>query len=186
MIIKENKLSGVYEVTPGPHVDERGFFMRVYDKKVFAAQGIDREWVQENHSRSEKKGIIRGLHFQLPPFTETKLIRVVKGAIFDVFVDLRVDSLTFGKWGSIELSEENRKILFIPKGFAHGFCTQTEVSEVVYKVDNHYTPEAECGIIWDDPDLAVDWPSGDHLLSKKDSLLKTFGDFTRRYGGIKV
>lgn len=186
MIIKENKLPGVYEVTPEQHIDERGFFMRTYDKKLFSDKGIDREWVQENHSRSKKKGIVRGLHFQLPPYAETKLIRVVKGAIFDVFVDLRVGSSTFGKWGSVELSEENRKLLFIPRGFAHGFCTLTEMSEVVYKVDNHYRPEAECGIIWNDLELGITWPVERPFLSKKDMLLKSFRDFVKTYGGIKT
>lgn len=186
MIIKDGKLPGIYEIIPELHVDERGFFMRTYDKKILTAQNIDREWVQENHSRSEKKGIIRGLHFQLPPYLETKLVRVVKGAICDVFVDLRDGSPTFGKWGSVELSEENRKVLFIPRGFAHGFCTLTDISEVLYKVDNHYTPEAESGIIWNDPELAITWTSRDPLLSKKDSKLGTFRDFVKRYGGIKI
>jgi dTDP-4-dehydrorhamnose 3,5-epimerase len=186
MIIKESKLPGVYEITPEPHVDERGFFMRTYDKKLLADRSIDREWVQENHSRSEKKGIIRGLHFQLPPYTETKMIRVIKGSIFDVFVDLRAGSPTFGKWGSAELSEENRKLLFIPRGFAHGFCTLTDVSEVVYKVDNYYRPDAECGIIWNDRELGIAWPAERPFLSKKDATLKSFRDFVGSYNGIKI
>ena len=186
MIVKEYKLPGVYEITPEPYVDERGFFMRTYDKKFLTDLGVDREWVQENHSRSEKKGIIRGPHFQLPPYSETKLVRSIKGSIFDVFIDLREGSPTFGQWGSVELSEHNRKMLLIPRGFAHGFCTLTDVSEIIYKVDNYYSPEAECGIMWCDPELKIKWPVKDPFLSKKDTGNITLRDFMERYGAIKI
>jgi dTDP-4-dehydrorhamnose 3,5-epimerase len=126
-----------------PHVDGRGFFMRTYDKEIFQQHGIERVWVQENHSRSEIKGIIRGFHFQLPPHSETKLVRALKGAVLDVFVDLRKGSPTFGQWDSIELSEANKKMVFIPRGFAHAFCTLTDICEVTYKVDNSYAPDYE-------------------------------------------
>ncbi|NLJ44288.1 MAG: dTDP-4-dehydrorhamnose 3,5-epimerase [Bacteroidales bacterium] len=168
MEFKELNLKGVFEITLMPHVDERGFFMRTYDIDEFRKHGLQREWVQENHSRSERKGIIRGLHFQIEPYSETKLVRCVRGGIFDVAVDLRKGSKTFGKWEGIILSEENKKMFFIPRGFAHGFCTLSEISEVLYKVDNYYSPEHERGLIWNDPDLNINWPVNDPILSVKD------------------
>lgn len=168
MEFKELSIAGLFEIIPTPHSDERGFFMRTFDVKEFKAYGLSREWVQENHSRSEKKGIIRGLHFQKEPLAETKLIRCIRGEIFDVAVDLRKESATFGKWMGMVLSEENRKMFFIPRGFAHGFCTLTEISEVVYKVDNFYSRDHEIGLIWNDPDLNIEWPIKDPILSDKD------------------
>ena len=137
----KRKLSGVYEINLTPHLDSRGFFMRTYDQTLFEKSGLNRKWVQENHSQSAKEGIIRGLHFQLPPFSETKLVRCIKGHIKDVFVDLRQESSTFGQWDSIELSEDNFRMILIPRGFAHGFCTLEKDCEVFYKVDNYYSPE---------------------------------------------
>ena len=160
--------------------------MRVYDEVIFKKYRIHRNWVQENHSRSEKKGIIRGLHFQFPPYTETKLVRCIRGAVFDVFVDLRKGSPTFGQWDCIELSEENKKIIFIPRGFAHGFCTLTDDSEVLYKVDNCYAPECEGGILWNDQDLGIDWPVEKPILSEKDKKNMTFQEFVKRYSYIEV
>ena len=131
MEIIERKIKGVYEIQLKPIGDNRGFFMRTFDINEFNKYGLNKVWVQENHSRSTQKGIIRGLHFQLPPFSETKLVRCINGAVLDVFVDLRKNSPTFGQWDSIELSAENKKMIFIPRGFAHGFCTLTEESEVL-------------------------------------------------------
>lgn len=177
MEILARKLKGVYEISLNPYKDNRGFFMRTFDYEVFKNAGLDRKWVQENHSRSEKKGIIRGLHFQLNPFSETKLVRCIKGAILDVFVDLRIDSKTFGNWDSIELSSENKKMIFIPRGFAHGFCTLTETSEVVYKVDNFYSKQYERGVLWNDPDLGINWPVKEPILSEKDRNNLTLKEF---------
>ncbi|MDQ0216410.1 dTDP-4-dehydrorhamnose 3,5-epimerase [Oikeobacillus pervagus] len=185
MDIKPLTLSGVYEVTLKPQMDHRGHFMRTFDKKIFGKFGIDRNWVQENHSLSTKKGTIRGLHLQLPPFSETKLIRVIKGAVFDVFIDLRKDSPTFGKWDFIELTEDNFKMVLIPRGFAHGFCTLTDHCELMYKVDNFYSPNHEAGILYDDPILNIDWPVSNPILSKKDSRLPLFEDFIKKYNGMK-
>ena len=185
MEIKERKLKGTFEITLNPILDDRGFFMRTFDDTIFRENGIEREWVQENHSRSEEKGIIRGLHFQLPPYTETKLVRCVKGAVFDVFVDLREDSNTFGKWDSIKLSEENKKMIFIPRGFAHGFCTLTEISEVLYKVDNFYNPKYECGLLWNDNDVEIKWPIESPILSEKDRNNKTLREYSSNYGFLK-
>jgi dTDP-4-dehydrorhamnose 3,5-epimerase len=168
-----------------PDISGRGFFMRTYDVDIFRRAGLDRDWVQENHSRSEQKGIIRGLHLQLPPYSETKLVRCVVGRVLDVFVDLRKDSGTFGQWGSIELSAENKKMAFIPRGFAHGFCSLSGISEVVYKVDNFYSPEHEVGLIWNDPDIGIDWPFENPILSEKDQKNMGFKEFVGKYGGIE-
>ncbi|HAF30841.1 MAG TPA: dTDP-4-dehydrorhamnose 3,5-epimerase [Bacteroidales bacterium] len=180
----ERKLTGVFEVTLKPHMDERGFFMRTFDIDLFQKSGLDFNWVQENHSRSEKKGIIRGLHFQLPPYSETKLVRCIHGAVLDVFVDLRKDSLTFGQWDSIELSAENKKMILIPRGFAHGFCTLSDISEVVYKVDNVYSKESERGILWNDPEIGIEWPVNDPVLSEKDKQNLTLAEFVQQYHAI--
>lgn len=184
--LKELKLTGSYEISLEPKEDHRGFFMRTYDDKIFDKKKLNYRWVQENHSLSVEKGVIRGLHFQFPPYAETKLVRVIKGAILDVFVDLRLDSKTFGQWDAIKLSEENRKMALIPQGFAHGFCTLSENCEVLYKVDNFYSPEYEEGISWNDSDLGIDWPVSDPVLSDKDKSLKSLKEFIEEYEGIDV
>jgi len=173
----EQKIKGVIEIKPNPITDSRGFFMRTYDEKIFSDNNVKYNWVQENHSHSERKGIIRGLHFQIEPFTETKLIRCIRGEIFDVAVDLREGSGTFRRWLGINLSEENKKMLLIPRGFAHGFCTLSEISEVVYKVDNYYSPDHEVGLIWNDPDIEIEWPVKDPILSEKDKINITLKEF---------
>jgi dTDP-4-dehydrorhamnose 3,5-epimerase len=183
--IKERKIKSVYEFTLEAHIDARGFFMRTYDSILFQENGIDNNWVQENHSKSEQKGIIRGLHFQLPPFSETKLVRCIVGSVLDVFVDLRKDSDTFGSWDSIELSAENKKMILIPRGFAHGFLTLTDISEIVYKVDNFYSNEYERGLIWNDSRIGIKWPTDNPILSFKDSNNMFFDDYVNDYNGIK-
>lgn len=179
-------MQGTCIVELKPIVDSRGFFMRTYDKRIFDENNINKEWIQENHSRSEKKGTIRGLHFQLPPYCETKLIRCVKGSVLDVFVDLRLNSDTFGKWDSVILSEENKKMAFVPRGFAHGFCSLTDVSEIVYKVDNIYKPEKEIGILWNDNDININWNIENPVLSEKDKKNITLKEFVEKYKGVKV
>ena len=186
MKIKELKLKGVFQITLEPHLDKRGFFMRTYDYKILEQYGLNREWVQENHSKSTQKGIIRGLHFQLAPFSETKLIRAIRGKVMDVFVDLRKGSPTFGHWGSIILSEDTFNCAYIPRGFAHGFCTLSEISEVVYKVDNYYSPENERGIIWNDRSVNINWPEKDPVLSDKDQKNMTLDEFKKKYVGIET
>jgi dTDP-4-dehydrorhamnose 3,5-epimerase len=186
MQITPRKLKNSFEITLSPKVDSRGFFMRTYDQDEFEKFGINNTWVQENHSRSEQKGIIRGLHFQFPPFAETKLVRCIYGAVLDVFVDLRKDSPTFGQWDSIELSAENKKMIFIPRGFAHGFCTLTDISEVLYKVDNVYSAENECGLIWNDPDLNLNWGITNPTLSDKDKKNISFREFVEMYNALEV
>lgn len=182
----EKKLRGAFEVMLKPHLDNRGFFMRTFDDEIFKEQDIERQWVQENHSRSVGKGIIRGLHLQMPPYAETKLIRAIKGEVLDVFVDLRKNSPTFGQWDSVLLSEKKHNCAFIPRGFAHGFCTLSEISEVVYKVDNYYAPEYECGIIWNDQDLKIDWPATNPIISDKDQKNLTLKEFIEKYKSIET
>ncbi len=186
MQFTQRKLTGVWEIQLAPIQDERGFFMRAYDTGLFEQAGLHRQWMQENHSRSERAGIIRGLHFQFPPFAETKLVRCIRGAVLDVFVDLRLGSPTFGQWDALELSETNKKLIFIPRGFAHGFCTLTEESEVLYKVDNVYNREHEGGLLWSDPEIGIDWPVQTPVLSEKDGRNMTFREFVQKYSGIRA
>ena len=182
----KSKLEGAYFIELNPITDSRGFFMRAYDKEIFTQYNLDRNWVQENHSRSEKKGTIRGFHFQFPPFAETKLIRCIKGAVMDVFVDMRLNSKTFGQSDSVELSEDNKKMVFVPRGFAHGFCTLTDISEVIYKVDNVYKSDHECGIIWNDKDINFNWNINEPVLSDKDKRNISLKEFRDKYKGIEL
>ena len=186
MLINKSIIEGVYIITPEPHYDDRGFFMRVYDEDMFLKNDINIKWIQENHSKSVQKGIIRGLHFQLPPYSETKLVRCTKGAVLDLFVDLRKGSKTFGHWDSIELNEVNKKIVLIPKGFAHGLCTLSDESEILYKVDNYYSPSNEVGILWNDKDLNINWPIENPVLSEKDKKNISLKKFIELYNGIEV
>jgi len=186
VIIKERRIKRVFEIQLDPYEDERGFFMRVYDDTIFKKYKIHKKWVQENHSLSVEKGVIRGMHFQLPPHSEAKLIRVINGKIYDVFIDLRKDSSTFGQWDRINLSTENKKMIYIPRGLAHGFCTLTENCEILYKMDNYYAPNSEGSIRWDDPDVGIDWPVSNPIISEKDLKAKSFREFIERYGGLEL
>jgi len=154
-------------IEPKVFEDERGFFMETYKMPDFVAAGIKANFVQDNHSRSAR-GILRGLHYQNPPFAQGKLVRAVRGEIFDVAVDIRKGSATWGKWVGVILSEENKNILYVPEAFAHGFCVLSEIAEVVYKTTNGYSAESEAGIIWSDEDLNIDWPVKEPILSAKD------------------
>lgn len=187
MIIKELEIKGVYEIQLESVADHRGNFTRIFDDKIFTENNLTIKWVQENHSFSTHKNTIRGLHFQFPPHSETKLVRVINGEIYDVFVDLRDKSPTFGKWGSVILSSNNNKMILIPCGFAHGYCTLTNNCEVLYKVDNYYNPNSECGIRWNDPDLNIKFPITvfEPTISAKDSNLKSFKSFVVVYESIK-
>lgn len=185
MTFRENgTIPGVIEIKLEPRRDERGFFMRTFDEMTFMKNGLHRHWVQENHSRSEKKGVIRGLHFQFPPYAETKLIRCIRGSAMDVFVDLRKDSPSFGKWGSVLLSAHEFNMIYIPRGLAHGFCTLEPKSEIIYKVDNAYSPNHECGLLWNDPDLAIPWRVTQPVVSAKDAGNLTLKEFVLKYGAI--
>jgi dTDP-4-dehydrorhamnose 3,5-epimerase len=175
--IEALKLQGTYAIQLHPARDERGYFLRAYDETTFLEHGLTTAWVQENHAFSNKSGIVRGLHFQRPPHAETKLVRVARGAVFDVFVDLRANSPTYGRWDSIDLTAENMKCVYIPKGFAHGYCTLSDDSLVLYKVDSCYAPDAEGGIRWNDSGLAIPWPVESPVLSAKDSQWPSFREF---------
>ncbi len=186
MLITPLKLKGVFEIQLQPREDQRGFFMRSYDEAIFAKFGLNRPWVQENHSLSVKKGTIRGMHFQFPPHAETKLVRVVSGTLFDVFIDLRKDSPTFGQWESIILSAENKKAVYIPRGFAHGNCALTDNVQLLYKVDNYYAPQSEGTIKWNDPDVGIEWPAEEFIVSEKDAQAKGLREFATTHEGLRI
>ena len=162
-------------VEPKVFGDERGFFYESFNQKTFnEATGLDVQFVQDNHSRS-RQGVLRGLHYQLPPHAQGKLVRCVRGAVFDVAVDIRHSSPTFGKWVGVELSEANHRQLWIPPGFAHGFLTLSETADFLYKTTDYYSPVCERGIIWNDIDLMIKWPLLSEItVSKKDELAPTF------------
>ncbi|WP_066297114.1 dTDP-4-dehydrorhamnose 3,5-epimerase [Bacillus sp. FJAT-29937] len=149
--------------------DHRGFFLESYNERVFENLGITYSFIQDNHSLSVEAGTLRGLHYQLEPYAQTKLVRAVRGAIYDVIVDIRKESPTYGQWQGFILTEENKRQLLVPKGFAHGFCTLVKNTEVIYKVDNYYSAEHDRGIQWNDPYLNIDWPVREPILSDKDS-----------------
>lgn len=173
----ETSLKDAYIIKPKVFQDERGFFIETYSKKKLKELGIEDDFVQDNHSMSVTKGVLRGLHYQLPPHTQSKLVRVTKGAAYDVIVDLRKDSPTFGKWEGFELTANNFLMLYVPRGFAHGFVTLENETEFQYKCDEFYEPSSEGAIIWNDPDLKIYWPIENPILSKKDSEAQLFKDF---------
>ncbi len=168
----ETSIDGVYIIEPSVFGDNRGYFMETYSKAEFEEMGLKYDFVQDNQSKS-RKGVLRGLHFQKEN-TQAKLVRVIKGEVFDVAVDLRPGSKTYGKWEAVILSEENKKMFMIPRGFAHGFLVLSEEAEFTYKCDDIYNHEAEGGLAWNDPDVGIEWPLGnikvsDLLTSEKDS-----------------
>ncbi len=164
-------LAGAFEIRLEPRGDERGHFMRWYDRDTFARAGLPTEWVQGNESRSARN-VVRGLHFQRPPHAEAKLVRAVAGSVYDVFVDLRRGSVTFGQWGAVELAESKANAVLIPGGFAHGFCTLSDEAIVSYLVDRAYAPGAEGGLLWNDPAVGIPWPlAGEPIVSGKDRRL---------------
>jgi dTDP-4-dehydrorhamnose 3,5-epimerase len=160
-------LPGVLLVVPKVFADDRGFFMETFKRSEFERAGLDLQFVQENHSRSSA-GTLRGLHYQREPKAQGKLVRVVLGEIFDVAVDIRQGSPTFGRWVGVRLSAENRLSIYVPPGFAHGFCVTTAEAEVIYKTTEEYAPEHEEGIRWDDPSLGIAWPVANPTLSPRD------------------
>jgi dTDP-4-dehydrorhamnose 3,5-epimerase len=170
MIVEETALAGVKIITPRKQGDHRGFFSETHNQRVFEQAGIALQFVQDNHSLSAEVGTIRGLHFQSPPFAQDKLVRVIRGAILDVVVDIRASSPTFGKHVTVELSAENWRQLLVPTGFAHGFCTLETDTEVLYKVTNYYSATSDLGLAWDDPALGIVWPVAPDqaILSNKD------------------
>lgn len=176
-------IEGIIIIEPKVYRDDRGFFMESYSKREFKRLGIDLEFVQDNHSKS-KKGVLRGLHFQ-KKFSQGKLIRVISGSVLDIAVDLRRESETYGRYFKILLSSENKKLIYIPPGFAHGFLTLEDESEIEYKCTNYYAPEYDSGIVWNDISLDIDWELENYnlkledlILSEKDRKLQSFEEFT--------
>jgi len=172
MKITETKLEGILIIEPQVFGDTRGWFMETYSKKKTPQIACD--FVQDNQSYSAQKGTLRGIHFQKPPMGQAKLVRCISGAIMDFAVDLRPGSATFKQWISIELSAENKKQLFIPRGFGHAFLTLTDNAEFVYKTDNYYSPKHDAAILWSDPEIAVDWGIDDPIVSDKDKTAPLF------------
>lgn len=173
----KTSIEGVYVIETEVFGDERGYFMETYQKDLFDEAGLDFNFVQDNQSRS-KKGVLRGLHFQYTQ-PQGKLVRVIKGEVFDVAVDLRKDSPTYGKWEGVILSEENKKQFYIPEGFAHGFLVLSDIAEFTYKCTDFYKPDDEGGIKWDDPEIGIDWPLDgidELILSDKDKLWKPLSE----------
>lgn len=173
------EIPDVILIKPKVFEDERGFFMETYKKEEFEKVGITGEFVQDNHSKS-RYGVLRGLHFQNEPYAQAKIVRCVRGRIYDVAVDLRKDSPTFGQYVSVSLSEENRYQVYIPRYCAHGFLVLTDAAEVIYKADNVYAPEFEGGLIWNDPDVAIPWPTNNPILSPKDQKLPTLRELIEK------
>lgn len=178
MEIKAMELPGLFLLKPRRFADSRGFFVETYNQRDFAGAGIGINFVQDNLSFSAKTGTIRGLHFQLPPSAQTKLVRAARGRVFDVAVDLRLGP-TYGRWAGVTLTADGGEQLLIPRGFAHAFCTLEDNCEVAYKTDDFYVPKCESGLIWSDPGLRIDWPIGHDsvILSDKDTKLGFIRDF---------
>ena len=180
---EKTPIEGVYVISPTVFGDDRGYFLETYQYEEFAAAGLDMTFVQDNQSKS-KRGVLRGLHFQTRN-PQGKLVRVIRGEVYDVAVDIRKGSPTFGQHFGVLLSEENKKQFYIPEGFAHGFLVTSETAEFVYKCTNYYDPSSEAGILWDDPDLAIEWPVAadmEILLSEKDKKQQSFADYCKKNG----
>ncbi|MEI6101082.1 MAG: dTDP-4-dehydrorhamnose 3,5-epimerase [Eubacteriales bacterium] len=168
MLVEKTDIDGLYVLSPKVYGDNRGWFTETYSKRKLQEEGLAADFVQDNHSFSAQKGTLRGLHFQINPMSQIKLIRCSRGAVRDIVVDLRKNSPTYKKWFSIELTEENQKQLWIPKGFAHGFLAIQENCEIQYKVDAYYSPEHDRSVRYDDPEIGIDWEVAEPILSKKD------------------
>jgi dTDP-4-dehydrorhamnose 3,5-epimerase len=174
MIFQETKISGVFEVHPERKPDERGFFARTWCQKEFAEHGLDSRLVQCSLSYNTHKGTLRGMHYQAAPFAETKVVRCTQGAIYDVVLDLRPESATFKGWTSVVLTAENRDMIYIPTGCAHGFLTLQDATEVFYQMSEFYNPESARGVRWDDPEFRIVWPEKVSVISERD---RTYPDF---------
>lgn len=174
------ELPEVLLIEPEVHRDSRGWFCETYKRSEFARFGLEAPLVQENHSFS-LAGVLRGLHYQNPPRAQGKLVRAVAGEIFDVAVDIRKDSCTYKRWVAVHLSAENRRMLYIPPGFAHGFCVVSEAAEVVYQTTEEYAPELEAGIRWNDPELGIEWPVRQPILSPRDATLPLLAEADNQF-----
>jgi dTDP-4-dehydrorhamnose 3,5-epimerase len=178
MIFRETALSGAIVIEPEPLADNRGFFARLYCRETFSKRGLNAHLEQISMSHSNRAGIVRGLHLQRPPHAEAKLVRVTQGSVYDVIVDVRAGSPSYGQWFGIEISASNRKQLYVPEGFAHGFQTLTETVEMAYHISVPFVPEAQDGILWNDPELAISWPHPGRVeISERDAGLKVLSCF---------
>lgn len=177
MNVTRTAIPGVLLIEPKVFGDHRGFFCETYNRRRFEECGLLVDFVQDNHAFSASAGVLRGLHFQAPPMTQTKLVRVARGAVYDVVLDLRRGSPTFGHWEGFTLSAENHLQLFVPAGMAHGYMTTAPDTDFLYKVDTFYSPEHDGGILADDPDLGIAWPVSPAVLSEKDTRLPRMRDF---------
>jgi len=186
MTFERTNIDGVYMITPRVFEDNRGWFMETYKLPAFEAQGIHFSPVQENHSFSLPKGTLRGFHLQVGEFSQAKLVRCVKGSVRDVAVDLRPDSPTYKQWVSVELSANNKRQLFIPKGFAHAFLTLEDNTEFVYLVDAVYSPGHERSILWSDPEIGVDWGTAAPIMAAKDLAAPTLAESPYHFGDIPL
>ncbi|MEP4978752.1 dTDP-4-dehydrorhamnose 3,5-epimerase [Ascidiaceihabitans sp.] len=173
LTVEHTPLDGVLILTPARFGDVRGFFSESWNRATMRDAGLDLEFVQDNHSLSARKGTLRGLHFQTPPMAQDKLVRCGRGALYDVAVDIRSGSATFGQWFGVELSAENGRQLLVPAGFAHGFVTLQDDTEICYKCTAPYAPDCDAGIAWDDPDIGVNWGISEPVLSEKDATAPT-------------
>ncbi len=169
MTFTPTPLAGSYTIDPKPFADERGWFARYYCKNEFSEIGHTAEWVQMNHSVSYKKGTLRGMHFQVQPYREIKMVRCIAGSVFDVIIDIRKESVTFLQWFGVELSAANKRMIYIPEGFAHGFQCLSDDCELLYHHSEFYKPVAEAGIRYDDPKIAIEWPLPISVLSDRDA-----------------
>jgi dTDP-4-dehydrorhamnose 3,5-epimerase len=174
MIFTETNLKSAFLIEPELRADERGFFARTWCQREFEAYGLQTRWVQCNISFNKKKGTLRGMHYQVAPYAEAKLVRCTRGAIYDVIIDLRYDSPTFKQWQAVNLTADNRQMLFIPEGFAHGFQTLEDNTEVFYQMSEFYAPDYAKGVRWDDPAFGISWPADERIISERD---RSYPDF---------
>lgn len=180
MKIVTNELNGALLLEPKVWADQRGFFLESYNRRVFHDLGVDTLFVQDNHSKSARN-TLRGMHYQIHPQPQAKLVRVVAGGIYDVVVDLRRQSPTFRRWAGFTLTAENRQILLVPVGFAHGFCVLSESAEVLYKASDFYAPAGERSFAWNDPEIGIRWPVTEPVLSERDCLARPFAELTELF-----
>lgn len=183
MEIEATEIADVKILKPAKFGDERGFFSEVWNARTLKEAGLEIDFVQDNHAYSAAAGVMRGLHYQLDPRAQGKLVRVVRGAVLDVVVDIRVGSPTFGQSVTVEISAENWLQIWVPPGFAHGYCTLEPKTELLYKVTDYYSPEHDCGIFWNDPELKINWPVSEEkvILSEKDKNLPLLKDQPRLF-----
>jgi dTDP-4-dehydrorhamnose 3,5-epimerase len=182
MIFRETRLKGAWVIEPEPVRDERGFFARTYCEEEFASRGLETRYVQSNISYNRRRGTLRGLHYQVPPHEEAKVVRCTRGSMWDVIVDLRGSSSTFGKWIAHELSDDNRLALYVPKGFAHGFQALSDDVEVLYHMSTVYHPGSAAGIRFDDPAISIQWPLPAEFVSERDRLLPLLAAAASHFG----